>query len=258
MFACNDDELFESFSDPNYPTRYCILTDAERNELYENFDSDLKIYFEVDSFGYLDRKNDKILDSEIFEGNLNNVKDVETIALNYIEEYQIYYGLSNIMDLNVREISGYWVGYGGKFLQEHESDRNRWYVSFENQVYKNIEVYNSKIGLYISPKGVYQSYGNWYPEIYIPQNLDVSFSEAKQKIVGEIIGYSDWGGSKQHAVTSDDFYSNDTPEKMIIPFRKGDCIELRLCWKIESKTIWNFYVDVMSGELIMNEQTVIF
>ncbi len=258
LFACKDDELFESFSDPNYPTRYCVLSDSERNELYTNFDSDLKDYFEVDSFGHLDRKNGKKLDSEIFEGKLNSVEDVESIARNHTATYQTYYGISNVMDLNVRKTTGYWVGYGSKFSQEHESDRNRWYVSFENQIFENIEVYGSKIGMYISPKGVYQSFGHWYPQIHLPSNEDVGFSEAKQKIVGKIIGYSDWGGSKQHAVTLDDFYSDDTPEKMIIPFRKGDCVEMRLCWKIESKTIWNFYVDVMSGELIMNEQTVYF
>jgi len=72
------------------------------------------------------------------------------------------------------------------------------------------------------------------------------------------LGYSDWTGPKTHTISESDFYDNDSPLQMIVPYRNNDCIELRLCWMITSKTIWNFYVDVMSGQLIMNEQTVIF
>ena len=40
LFACNkDNDLLDIYSDPDYPTIYCIKAVEERNELYENFDT---------------------------------------------------------------------------------------------------------------------------------------------------------------------------------------------------------------------------
>ena len=83
------------------------------------------------------------------------------------------------------------MSFGNTLPQENESDRNFWMVTFQNQLYNNIEVYNTTIGVYISPKGVYGSYGNWYPEICIPDQIEVTFDEAKSKLVGQTFDYYD-------------------------------------------------------------------
>lgn len=260
LLACDDEDLnpIEKFSDPNYPTKYCVLSEAERNELYENFNSDMKIYFEVDYFGHFDRKNGQKLNSEIFSGKINSKDSVLQKVKTFIHNNEQLYGIKNTSLLTVNEIKGYWVSYGGSLVQDTEADRNRWFVKYENQIYNNVEVYNTAIGFYISPKGVYQSFGHWYPEIHLPKYEDISLEDAKNHLVGKTLSYADWTGGKEYIVSNDDFYPDDIPEKMIVPYRKDDCIEMRLCWKIASKTIWNFYVDVMSGELILNEQTVYF
>jgi len=257
-FACKDDGVFETFPYVDYPSQYCILSDENRNQLYNEFDADLKIYFEVDSFGFLDRNWVQSPGSDVFLGTLNDEEEVKATTEDFVLHYNKYFGVPDNAHLQVDRLSGSWVSFGNTLPQENESDRNFWMVTFQNQLYNNIEVYNTTIGVYISPKGVYGSYGNWYPEICIPDQIEVTFDEAKSKLVGQTFDYYDWTGPKEHSVTQDDFYSDDAPEQIIIPHRKGDCIELRLCWKITSKTIWNFYVDVMCGELILNEQTVIF
>jgi len=257
-FACKDNDDLETFPDPDYPSQYCILSDENRNQLYNEFDAELKMYFEVDSFGFLDRNWNQSMGSDVFLGKLNDEDEVKASAKDFILRYKKYFGVPDNADLQVDRISGSWVSFGKTLPQENESDRNQWIVRFQNQLYNNIEVYNTTIGIYVSPKGVYWSYGNWYPDIYIPYQIEVTFDEAKSNLLGQTFNYYDWTGPKEHTVSENDFYTDDTPEQMIIPSRKGDCIELRLCWKITSKTIWNFYVDVMSGELILNEQTVIF
>ena len=245
------------FSDPEYPVRYCILTDAERNDLFDDFQSDLKMYFEVDSFGFLERKDGTHRGSELFSEELNDFESVEQIIASFVNANQKFCGVSDFSQLTVERVTSEWASYG-TLIQENENDRNRWMVRFKNQVYNGIEVYDTKIGMYVSAKGVYQTYGHWYSDIHLPSKEDVSFDEAKQTLIGRKFQYYDWGGGKETVITADAFYTDDNPEMIIVPYRRGNCMEMRLCWKIASKTIWNFYVDVMNGELVLNEQTVIF
>ena len=255
MFACNDDDLFEKFSDPEYPTRYCILSDAEINELYDNFDSDLKIYFEVDSFGFLHQKIEKI-NSSIYNGVINNSDTVLLKIKLLINDNWELYGITDTALLKVDEIKAYWHGGSEDEHLNNDINKDRWYVKFQSQFINGIEVYNSKIGFYLCPAGVYRSYGHWYPEIHLPADEDVSFEEAKKDLIGKTFTWVGMAGGVEHTLTIDDFYDTEEPERIIIPFRKEDCIEMRLCWKIRTD-IWYFYVDVMSGELIMKEQTFI-
>jgi len=256
LSACNKDIM--EFSDPEYPSRYCILTDAERNDLFNDFQSDLKMNFEVDSFGFLERKDGTHRGNELFSEEINDLESVEEIIRSFVHANQKFYGISDFSQLNAEYVYSEWASYGGTLVQENENDRNRWMIRYENQVFNGIEVYDTKIGMYVSGKGVYQTYGHWYSAIHLPQKEDVSFDEAKQTLIGRKFKYYDWGGGKETVITADTFYTDDNPEMMIIPYRRGNCIEMRLCWKITSKTIWNFYVDVMNGKLVLNEQTVIF
>ncbi|WP_163324440.1 hypothetical protein [Draconibacterium mangrovi] len=246
------------FSDPEYPGKYCILSDAERNDLFNDFQSDLKMYFEIDSFGFPDRKNETHWGSELFTETINDTESVENIIDSFINANRELYGVTDFSQLKPERFSSSWASYGGVLVQENENDRNRWMVRFKNQVYNGIEVYDTKIGMYVSAKGVYQTYGHWYSVIHLPLKEDVSYDEAKQTLIGRKFQYYDWGGGKETVITADAFYTDDNPEMMIVPYRRGNCIEMRLCWKIASKTIWNFYVDVMNGELVLNEQTVFF
>ncbi|HYQ56713.1 MAG TPA: hypothetical protein VEP89_05135 [Draconibacterium sp.] len=256
LFACNDD--YPEFPDSEYPSRYCILSDTERNNLFTDLQSDFKMFFEVDSFGFLKRNSDVHWGSDLFSEKINNRESVEDIISLFIEANRKFYAVEDFLRLTADWYTSDWVSYGGVLVQENENDRNRWMVRYDNQLFNGIEVYDTKIGMYVSAKGVYQTYGHWYPDIQLPSEEVVSFGEAKQTLIGRKFYYYDWIGHQETVITADAFYSDDNPEKMIIPYRQGNCIEMRLCWKIASKTIWNFYVDVMNGELVMKEQTVIF
>ncbi|QIA07605.1 hypothetical protein [Draconibacterium halophilum] len=191
LSACNDDNM--EFSDPEYPSRYCILSDAERNDLFVDFQSDFKMYFEVDSFGFLDRKNGIHWGSELFTEKINNTESVEDIIESFIQANHKLYGGADFSQLKAERVSSEWVSYGGTLTQQNENDKNRWMIRYENQLFNGIEVYNTKIGMYVSAKGVYQTYGHWYSDIHLPQKEDVSFDEAKQTLIGRKFGYSDWG-----------------------------------------------------------------
>nr|WP_321355377.1 hypothetical protein [uncultured Draconibacterium sp.] len=150
LTACNTDNI--EFSDPEYPSRYYILTDAERNDLFNDFQSDLKMYFEVDSFGFLERKNGAHWGSELFSEEINDLESVEEIIASFVHVNQKSYGVSDFSQLNAEYVYSEWASYGGTLVQENENDRNRWMVRYEKQVYNGIEVYDTKIGMYVSGK----------------------------------------------------------------------------------------------------------
>ena len=255
---CQKDNLTEDFFDLDYPSKYCILNNEHRDLLKKQLISDLADYFLVDSFGFVSRNWNQNLGRKIFIGKINSKDSVLRIAKEYIYKNYELVGVIDTSLLEVEEIRGNWVSYGGSLNPDSENDKNRWYVRFKEQAFENMGVHGTHIGIYVCPIGVYSSYGHWYPNIYLPKTEKITFLEAKQKIIGETIGYADWGGSKQWVIKNEDFYTDDISEKWIVPYLKNDCIEMRVCWKIRSNTIWNFYVDTMNGELVMHEQTVIF
>jgi hypothetical protein len=258
LAACDDNITETEFYDSGYPTHYCILSNEKREELFENFNSEFKEYFEVDSFGFINRNRAVKVSSAIFEGKLDNQDSVVAIVKEFVFHNSETTGIEDTGELVVKKVGGYWASYGGKFVQLDDNDRNRWYIEFNEQKYENLTVYGTNLGAYVNPAGVYEIFRHWFPYIYIPEKERIDFIDAKERLVGKTLGYYDWGGSKIWTISTDDFYADDIPKKVIFPFRNDNCIEMRVCWFIASKTIWNFYVDVITGELIFNEQTVYF
>ncbi len=247
FLSCSEDDDFERFSDSNYPTRYFFLSDAERGRLYEDFDYNLKTYFEIDSLGYLDRDWEVDRESELFEGNINSEELVLKVAREFLQKYSGFIGINDTSLLVVKRIQG---------NPRLEENKNRWFLQYENQVFNGIEVYNTQIGMYVSPQGIYETFGHWYPVIYLPKHMDVSFEEAKRNLVGKTFSWIGMAGEVAHTLTTDDLNESQEEEKVIFPFRKNDCYEMRLCWKIYTG-IWNFYIDTMNGEIVEYEQNII-
>ncbi len=101
------------------------------------------------------------------------------------------------------------------------------------------------------------TYGHWFPEIYMPDSVYVSYEKAKEVIIGKIFRFYGWT-TVDKTITTDDIVTENEPEKTIIPFQsEADCIEMRVCWLIKSTTYWNFHVDVITGRLIYVEQRII-
>ncbi len=255
---CKQEEFNLSEFDPNYPTKYCVVD----KQLRENLNHSLKagneiLIMEVDSFGFMQRDWNLPIPASIFEGQINNQDSVLMFARNFLYKYSELTGVKDTSELVVNRIKGSWASYG-KYIQKNDNENNRWFVQFEEQKFNNIKVFGTRLGVYVCPQGVYQMYGNWFPYIYLPSKERISFSEAKEKLIGRTLDYYDWTGGKQWTISQKDFYSDDNPQKAIFPFRNNDCIELRVCWFIRTKSLWNFYVDLITGELIYNEQTIIF
>ena len=106
LLACEDNYYTETFSDPEYPSRYCVLTDNERSELFDEFDYQFKQYFEIDSFGFLDRNWDQHRESDLFEGSINSQEDVLQIAKEFLQNYSKFVGIADTSKLVVQQIQG--------------------------------------------------------------------------------------------------------------------------------------------------------
>ncbi len=256
---CKKDNLADDVSDPNYPSKYCILDDGKRDLLAGKLISNTPNYFLIDSFGFLDRNMYQHPGSEMYIGKINNRDSVLKMAKNFIFKNLELCGVIDTSMLKVDRLFGQWTGFGETLIPDSVTDKNTWYIYYKEQEFEGLEVFRARMSIALYPKGVYQFSGHYYPDIYLPKTEQITFLEAKEKMVGKTFEYSTGRHGKEYwTISYADLYENDKQEKKIIPHRNGDCIELRVCWKIETKAIWNLYVDIVTEELILNEQTVVF
>ncbi len=257
IVGCEKNDDFR-FSDTSYPSGYCLINESQKQNLRELFNDENYYYMIVDSFGFLGYDQTIQLEPSLFTGIINDQDSVLIMAKTFIAENSELTGVNDTSLLAVKKISGFWSSYGSKYLQKSDIDRNRWFIRFKNQLVEGIEVEGSEIGIYVSPKGVYRMFGHWFPYVYVPQSDFIHYTKAQEMLIGSTFEYFDWGGHQTITITEDTFYPGEIPVKKIFPCRNGNCIELRLCWVIPSKSVWNFYCDVLTGELIFKEQIIVF
>lgn len=129
-------------------------------------------------------------------------------------------------------------------------------INFSNQRWEGFEVLNTGINVNVDSVGVVAINGNHYTEIQIPGRLRLSAKLAQASLIGLEIPWYDFGG--QRHVTRIDWDSLiEDPEKVILPRRLSDRIELRFVWRV-IVNIWEIYVDTMTGEQLGIRQVVIF
>lgn len=74
-------------------------------------------------------------------------------------------------------------------------------------------MFDNQIGIYVSPRGVYEVFGHWYPTIHLPEEVDVSFGEAKSSLMGKTFTWIGMAGGVDHTLTIDDFTKTGTRKK---------------------------------------------
>ncbi len=134
-----------------------------------------------------------------------------------------------------------------------------WRIIFDDQVYQGLEVYNTLFYLWMDTEKVYRIDGHWYPEIHIPELDQISPAKAQEFLIGtEIVWLSKTGDRQVYTVTSESFL--EEVEKIVVPVRDEDSVELRVTWRLGIKGLsedypsWYIYVDTSAGETIRTVQ----
>ena len=133
-----------------------------------------------------------------------------------------------------------------------------WSLVFARQEYDTYEVSDTRIFFRITNGEVVSCIGNWYPEIYIPQDFNISQDEAKKNLINRIVSHYTLAGVKYYFPVTSEHLNESVVSLSIYPVTTDDKIELRVAWKIWIQSLsYIFYVDVMTGDVIGQEATAI-
>jgi hypothetical protein len=106
---------------------------------------------------------------------------------------------------------------------------------------------------------VVQMYGNTYKNVFIPIHDLITIERAIESLLGYEIEYYCW--SREKFIVLIDKVFTDQVSMVIYPQKSSNKIELRVVWKIPIGSgrypQWNFYIDVLTGEIVYINQLFI-
>lgn len=241
-----------------YPTTLTPLPADRLNALRQEFDdlNDGNVCTPLNQYGFTELDLGPCIDSGRTYVDLDAAvgeEEVVEIAKAFLAKNAEFTGVYDVSEARVRRA----------VIHDREGGTRHALVSFQNQRYEGMEVKYTGIKLDIDGSGVYIAGGNWYPEIFIPAEDRISKTEAQERLIGEVIRYSDWTGAKTYTVTGESFWEEAEIEKVILPIEKEDAIELRVTWKIgvaynHGNPLWYVYVDTMTGERLETAMQIDF
>jgi hypothetical protein len=133
-----------------------------------------------------------------------------------------------------------------------------WYLRSLNQKVDTIEVLNSSIIVHLINGKVNDCWGNWYPEINIPNRFNYDQNRAKESLVGLVVSHYTFAGQEYRKTISRADLNDCTVRLKIYPIEEDDKIKLWVCWQIYiTAAEYIFYVDVVTGDIISKEPTII-
>lgn len=235
--------------DPSYPTIYYSLDSitlynkrteyAERNKYME---------FTLNKFGFC-AHGDVQTDSLPTADSISEAEAID-LAKDFILKNMNETGINSTDDITYEKIRE--CSINDTTITSH------WCLTINNQTIDSIEVFETKVGLRIKNGKVVNCKGNWYPDIYIPANFNFDQEQAKSLLVGRIMTYSDFGGGAHYIKITKENFNSGNVSLVAFPKLFADLIELHILWRIYIPEVFNtLYVDVMTGEIILKEPTVL-
>lgn len=131
-----------------------------------------------------------------------------------------------------------------------------WKVTFGNQVLDGLEVYDTQIIVFVDVQGVTEMWGNWYPDFYAPDLLDIGYVTAQAKVVGESIDLTTSSNQDSSIVITQDMLVG-YPVFKVVPYKNDEgTMEIRKAWAVfidpdlDQLSEFIALVDVVDGTLL--------
>ncbi len=100
--------------------------------------------------------------------------------------------------------------------------------------------------------------GNWYPEIYVPRDFNINEDLAKRFLINRTVTHIGMAGNPIDLKITLESLQKSTTSLVVVPIENEDQIEIHVAWKIwVDQVSFILYVDVMTGEVIRQEPTLI-
>lgn len=241
--GCNNSDLSV---DPNYPTIIEELNDREIDQLIGELDqSPMALCQSVDVFGFPFANLDDTLC--IDENNWRYYATIDQLKKNTKIAVSDYGHLLNVTDTSKIKILSI-VTPDGKtyekfYATETDSAPPVWIITTNQQYYNDLIVRGSNLSIILASDHVVSIGGHWYDYIYIPDFDNYSEIDAKESLFNRTIE----DGSNEIIPTSEMTWHYS--KKIIVPIRRSNKIELRVCWAMYPST-WEIMVDTQTGEII--------
>lgn len=250
LTGCDDKNVIkEPEIKPLYPT---TIEKVEAGDLarlrYEYHQNNYFICTSLNKFGFSDCCDDfGPVSEESPPAVLRNIPEIQ--ATEWVEKFL----LLNYKHTGVSSTNN--LMYSSKNCEIINSNIF-WNFVVSNQKIDSVEVLNSRIVVELENGKVTWCTGNWYPEVYIPQTFNYSSEESKLLLLDTIIFSED----VQHNVPlNEENLSESVVRLVIFPVETDEKIELKVAWEIflPFPFYYLFYLDVMTGEIIWKEPTII-
>jgi|GEM_PF-335363 len=133
-----------------------------------------------------------------------------------------------------------------------------WIITTESQKIDNIEVYKTEISINIQNRALFFCIGHYYPDVYIPLKFNFDIERAKSILLEKEVIHLGWAGEYSLGKVTAKHLQECTVNLIIIPLKTEEKIELHVAWEINLIPLhYIYYVDVMTGEIIQEEPTII-
>ncbi len=233
--------------DPDYPTTFFRLDSTTLSQKRSAFaEKNIYLRTSLDEYGFCGYGGGLVDAESSPVSDLTRDEAIEVIK-RFISINPAETGIENPSDLDFSKLR-YSTNGAGNIL---------WHYS-AYQTYETIEVLGAVVQLNILYSEVTSCTGNWYPNIYIPDNYVLNQEQAKTLLLGRVVSNYDGVGLYSITISAQDLYSSSV-KPVIFPIETEEKIELRVSWQIWMDSIsFQIYVDVMTGEILGRVPTIDF
>ena len=247
LISCNNNGDNDS-DDQLYPTTIYRLSEEillqKRNDFAQK---NPNVYTSLNQFGFCAML-------EPGGGYLSPGGFTEEEAIAAVKEFVSrnpeYTGVEKPNNLQFRNISKA-IGFNDAVL---------WGFRTENQTINDMEVEYSEILFRTENRKLVSCQGNHFPNVYVPKKFKIELEQAKIQLLGKEIFHTGWGGQYSAGIITMEHLQKCDAQLIIVPIITDVKIELRVVWQINLKApmYYIFEIDVMTGEIIRERQTIIF
>jgi hypothetical protein len=251
IIAVSCEKAIEYNIPENYPTTFNKLSSNSLSQMRASYA--LKNQYmttSLNDFGFCDWFGDPLNVRTSPLQNIITQSEASDIVRNFVSNNSSETAVKNPNDLNFYKVRTY-TGSDGAI---------RWHFITSNQKIDTVEVLNTKFLIYLTNNEVSLCVGNWFPEIFIPSEFNVTQTKAKADLIGKVVTHYRFEGSKYNVTISEADLVESITGLKVLPIENEDIIELRVCWQIyiPGPVYHNIYVDVMTGKIVGQDPTVFF
>jgi hypothetical protein len=249
FFSCQKEDNL--LTDRNYPTTIKILDKTALNQKKQAFLSQNQFMTsslnEFGFCGYSDLITNYLRPP--LTAPLTEPQAIEKVK-KFITKNKEYLGIAEPDEIS---ISRTWLSTGSY------DGEAMWRIDTNYQKQDTIQVLLTDLLILINNSEVTSCTGNWYPNIYVPQQFNFGQEKAKSTLRNKTVWHSDISGQSHPAkITDQALASCQINGLKIYPIKSDDKIQLFVTWKIYVPDVFYIlYVDVMTGETIAAEPTII-